>query len=836
MTKAIWRLFSIGIVAAVIGAGWSLPAGAQTATFVKLPTSTAVPLGIAPGPDGNIWIAEHVGNKIAQITPSGAVTEFPVPTAAGGPSGITQGPDGNLWFTEQTAGKIGRITPSGVITEFPVPSGNSVAPITRGPDGNLWFGEQTANMVGRITTAGVISEFPLPTENGPGGPTAITSGPDGAIWFTLPGLNSIGRITTDGATVNTFAIPTAASGPAGIALGSDGNLYFTESNTDKIGQVAPIVTITGSPLPNDTTLTGTIAEFQLPSGTAPFGITFGPQGTLWFTALGSNSLYQMILPLPAPLTNGVPGQPIMTQFPLSQSCGPSAITSGPLTFPDMAFSCGDVVLDSIGLGSTPADVTLTVQLPGTGFGSVTSIPGGIKCQNLPGLPGLNDTCSASFPAGQPVALFPSASPTVAVFAGWNLPPAAAVPGCSGTMTRCQFGLGADTTVTATFNPQSATKQLSITLGGPELWVFGPPGIDCSSFVYEVNFNGLNINGSNGSGHGYGDGTGRCSASFPTGTVVMLKSTSQEIGLPPVLSGGGCSGRPSCTITLLADTEVTALSGKFGAVYGAAATLPTDRNALVTNSSALVARPSAGGVAAGSGTVTIFGTMINTLSMTATNCAVQPSPLANLPGPFVYQTTNPATNALTGTANTPVNIPAGQAQSFVLAFTPTLPFAPIDVPLTFSCANLLAAPNNSGLDTVLLAASTTPVPDVIALGATATNDQILHITGSTGSAAFAVATINLGAGDTITAAANTGVSGIPIGITLCQTNPQSGQCLAAPSTSVTTQINSNDTPTFGVFVMALDSVLFDPTDNRIFVSFSDSTGTQRGGTSVAVETQ
>ena len=34
------------------------------------------------------------------------------------PWGITPGPDGNLWFTENGAGKIGRITTGGVITEF----------------------------------------------------------------------------------------------------------------------------------------------------------------------------------------------------------------------------------------------------------------------------------------------------------------------------------------------------------------------------------------------------------------------------------------------------------------------------------------------------------------------------------------------------------------------------------------------------------------------------------------------------------------------------------------------------------------------------------------------
>jgi hypothetical protein len=112
-------------------------------------------------------------------------------------------------------------------------------------------------------------------------------------------------MTTDGSTTNLFPIPTATSGAVGIAPGWDGNLWFTESNTDKIGQVSP---------------TGTITEFPLTPGTAPFGIAAGPQGTLWFTGVGNNSLYQIIPALPAPIipappTNGVPGQPVFTPFP-----------------------------------------------------------------------------------------------------------------------------------------------------------------------------------------------------------------------------------------------------------------------------------------------------------------------------------------------------------------------------------------------------------------------------------------------------------------------------------------------------------------------------------------
>jgi hypothetical protein len=234
------------------------------------------------------------------------------------------------------------------------------------------------------------------------------------------------------------------------------------------------------------------------------------------------------------------------------------------------------------------------------------------------------------------------------------------------------------------------------------------------------------------------------------------------------------------------------------------------------------------------TATAFATIINSGSSAASGCAIVP--VTTVPASFVYQTTDPATNALTGSPNTPVSIAAGGSQSFVIGFTPNAPFVPTTVMLGFDCAGVDAAPTNIGLNTLLLSASSTPVPDVVALAATAMNDGILHITGTTGSNAFAVATVNVGASASITGTANTGSASLPLTITLCQTDPTSGQCLSPPASSVTTTINANATPTFGIFATASNKVPFDPANNRIFVEFSDANEVVRGSTSVAVETQ
>jgi hypothetical protein len=229
----------------------------------------------------------------------------------------------------------------------------------------------------------------------------------------------------------------------------------------------------------------------------------------------------------------------------------------------------------------------------------------------------------------------------------------------------------------------------------------------------------------------------------------------------------------------------------------------------------------------------FATMINAGPGPATTCTIAAA--TSVPVSFEFQTTDP-TNALTGTPNTPSNIPAGQAQSFVIALTPTSAFASINVAFTFTCANAPSpAASIVGLDTLNLSASATPVPDVVALAASG-DPGYVDIPGATGAGVFAVATYNFGTDATITAAANTGTANLAVTLSLCQTDPTSGACLATPAPSVTMDIQPNATPTFGIFVTGTAAVANMPGINRVFVTFTDNGGILRGETSVAVRTQ
>jgi rhodanese-related sulfurtransferase len=230
------------------------------------------------------------------------------------------------------------------------------------------------------------------------------------------------------------------------------------------------------------------------------------------------------------------------------------------------------------------------------------------------------------------------------------------------------------------------------------------------------------------------------------------------------------------------------------------------------------------------TLTAFANIINTGPGTATGCSI--SPLTMLPATFLYQTTDPATNALTGTPDTPIDIEEGAMQSFIIAFTPSAPFSPTDVEFSFDCTNTNPATTISGVNTLLLSATSTPVPDIIAI---ASGDGVVDIPAETGSAALAVATVNVGTTGSITASADTGSVELPGTFALCETDPSTAACInpTTPTNSATTTMGPGDTATFSVFLTGSGPIAFDPAKNRLFLRFTDAAQVVRGATSVAL---
>ena len=633
---------------------------------------------------------------------------------------------------------------------------------------------------------------------------AIVAGPDGNFWFTevgIPGLGipgGIGRITPAGdITLFTLGLNTGSS-PGVIVAGSDGNLWFTDrGSTPAIGRITP---------------SGVISEFTQGLSPSAFlsGITAGPDGNLWFT-IGA----------PAPTAIGrITPTGVITQFSQGLLRQPGSIAAGPDG--NLWFSDGTIFGKVV-----PATGAVTEFTPPTGIGftSLAAGPDGNVWFTGFAIPSVQGLLGSIDPAG-----------VITVFsAGLNTGsnPGALATGPDGNLWFTDGGqtraIGRITTagVITEFSPglSLSNAPTGITAGPTNtLWFTDASAHAIDRLALPTDVVNASVSG-NGevtsfpTGITCGSGNKSCSASFADSAPVTLAAAAAAGFDFAGWSGAGCAGTGTCTVSLGADTNVSANFVAHGTsdVLLVSAVLPSSRSVQV------------GGIA------TVFGTMINTSAdAAATGCTVQAE--AGIATSFYFQKTDPATNQPIGTINTSVTVPPGGAQSFVLGLTPSAAFAPTAVAFNFSCANAPSAISNFGLNTLLLSASSASAADVVALSATTGNNGIVDIPGTNGTGAFAVAAINLGAPVAINASANVGAADLPVTLTICETVPTTGQCLAPPTASVNTSIATNATPTFAIFAQGSGTVPFQPATNRVFVQFKDAGNAVRGATSVAVRTR
>ena len=144
----------------------------------------------------------------------------------------------------------------------------------------------------------------------------------------------------------------------------------------------------------------------------------------------------------------------------------------------------------------------------------------------------------------------------------------------------------------------------------------------------------------------------------------------------------------------ADIDVTTASGSAKLIRGMR--LEQQRDFVVSS-----VLPAARSIQVGQ-PATALTTIVNGGNVPAEDCVIRPE--AALPAAFAFQTTDPVTYAPTGVLNAPATIQVGQAQNFVIAFTPTAPFELQSVPLVFECNGDVRAPKFEGVNTFLLGAS------------------------------------------------------------------------------------------------------------------------------------
>ena len=294
----------------------------------------------------------------------------------------------------------------------------------------------------------------------------------------------------------------------------------------------------------------------------------------------------------------------------------------------------------------------------------------------------------------------------------------------------------------------------------------------------------------------------------------------------ICSNAFCSG---------GDSAATNLQTSRGDVEGARPgfwTVRTDSDEASLNAAVL---PSSRAPAVGS-LATVFATIINSSSSNVSGCTIS-LPLELQPSVgFFFQRTNPTTNATIGEPNEAAELDAGASQTFVLGLTPNEAFPTTIVPLVYECAEGQFAQALGGVNTLLFSANTAPVADVVALGATPTNNGIFQFPAISGGA-FSVASVNVGAAANILVTPGLTRSGISSNLSICETNPLTGACInpTVPAAQVNLNVAPFETPTFSIFATSTETVQLDPARTRVTVTFSEATSGQIvGSTSVALQ--
>ncbi|MEU6075480.1 hypothetical protein [Micromonospora sp. NPDC047074] len=248
------------------------PAPSAAVDVVKLP-GNAGPTAMTLTADGTLWVAEPRIGALAEVDPTGRVTQHRVPGRTVEPDAVLAAPDGRIWYTAN--GRLGWIDRArGFVTwdGGEGPRRGRITGLAVGPDGAIWFTSHSPTRTVqrahptqgiRVVTSlsGTAHRFP---EHG------LATGPDRAVWFTLQGdrdtdPDGIGRVGHDGRHAS-WPLPARAN-PNRIVAGPDGALWFTERHG--IGRI---------------TVGGVVSHVPVPVPTTEHirDIVSGPDDALWF--------------------------------------------------------------------------------------------------------------------------------------------------------------------------------------------------------------------------------------------------------------------------------------------------------------------------------------------------------------------------------------------------------------------------------------------------------------------------------------------------------------------------------------------------------------------------
>jgi RHS repeat-associated protein len=342
--SALTASASIFTVAGNGSPGFSGDGGPATAARLNGPVDVAV------GPDGSLYIADRLNNRIRRVGLDGVITTVVGNAGAGnsgdggpasaarirGPEGLAFGPDGSLYIADNANNRVRRIGPDGIITTV---AGNGVqgyngdgipavsaqlrglSGIAVGADGSLYIPEFANLRVRHVGSDGIIttvagngSQFCGFTEGGRAidgcllGPQDVAVGPDGSLYIADPiilgGGDRIYRVGVDGS-IHTVAgggqfenyqdgvpaLTATLERPIAVTIGRNSLLYIADNFFDfrirRVGLDGIITTAVGN---RSSTYSGDGGPATAAGLTSPSGLAIDPDGNLYIADPVSNRI------------------------------------------------------------------------------------------------------------------------------------------------------------------------------------------------------------------------------------------------------------------------------------------------------------------------------------------------------------------------------------------------------------------------------------------------------------------------------------------------------------------------------------------------------------------